>query len=153
MTPHFAAALITDEAGRYLMQLRDDKPAILHPGAWGLFGGHIEPGEDPRDAVLREVEEEIGLVPSVPMPFRTLRLPTRIDRGPIRVRAVAVFAFGIAAAYVPGLRQDEGQGRGLWPAELLLLEPRVALSARLSVALHAQARLGTTTAPYEYFAA
>ena len=39
MTPAFAAALITDQHGRYLLQLRDDKPRILHPGAWGLFGG------------------------------------------------------------------------------------------------------------------
>lgn len=28
---------------------------------WGLPKGHIEPGEGPRDAALREVEEETGL--------------------------------------------------------------------------------------------
>jgi 8-oxo-dGTP pyrophosphatase MutT (NUDIX family) len=153
MTPHFAGALITDQHGRYLLQLRDDKPGILHPGAWGLFGGGIEPDEAPEAAVLRELVEEIGIAPSPPTPFRTLRLPTRIGADPIRVRAVAVFSFVISAAQVPALRQAEGAGRGLWPAETLLLQPRVSLSARLAVALHAQARLGSTTAPYEYFAA
>jgi 8-oxo-dGTP pyrophosphatase MutT (NUDIX family) len=153
MTPEFAAALITDQHGRYLMQLRDDKPGILHPGAWGLFGGGIEAGESAVAAVQRELLEEIGLVPSTPQFFRHLRIPARIDAGPVRVRAVAVFAFGIDAAAVAGLAQAEGAGRALWPPELLLLEPRVAISARLAVALHAEARLGACTAPREDFAA
>jgi 8-oxo-dGTP diphosphatase len=33
-----------------------------HPGAWMLPGGGIEHGEDPRTTVVREVEEETGLV-------------------------------------------------------------------------------------------
>jgi 8-oxo-dGTP pyrophosphatase MutT (NUDIX family) len=153
MTPAFAAALITDQHGRYLLQLRDDKPGILHPGAWGLFGGAIEPGESPAEAVERELIEEIGLLPSAPAFFRDLCIPTRIDAGPVRVRAVAVFAFAIEAGQVAGLVQNEGQGRALWPPELLLLEPRVAISARLAVGLHAQAGLGRCTAPREDFAA
>lgn len=153
MTPAFAGALILDQAGRYLLQLRDDKPGILHPGAWGMFGGHIEPGETPEAAVLRELEEEIGLVPSAPSFFRTFRLPVRIDAGPVRVRCLAVFAFTIEAARVPGLSQTEGSGRALWPPEELLLEPRVAISARLAVGMHAQDRLGSCSAPCERFAA
>jgi 8-oxo-dGTP pyrophosphatase MutT (NUDIX family) len=153
MLPEFAAALIADQHGRYLMQLRDDKPGILHPGAWGLFGGGIEPGESAIAAVQRELLEEIGLVPSPPEFFRHLRIPTRIDAGPVRVRAVAVFVFSIAAGRVAGLVQTEGAGRALWPPELLLLEPRVAISARLAVALHAEARLGACTAAREDFPA
>lgn len=153
MIPFYAGALILDQHGRYLMQLRDDKPGILHPGAWGMFGGGIEPGETPEQAVQRELAEEIGLVPSAPRFFRLLRVPTRIDDGEVAVRAVAVFAFAIAAEAVPGLAQAEGAGRALWPPELLLLERKVAISARLAVALHAEAALGSCTAPRADFAA
>lgn len=47
--------------GRYVMQLRDDKPGIAAPGLWGLFGGEVERGEEPSAAVLREVEEELSI--------------------------------------------------------------------------------------------
>ncbi|MEB3337395.1 MAG: NUDIX hydrolase [Leptolyngbyaceae bacterium] len=51
------------QAGQFLMQLRDDIPGIVYPGYWGLFGGHIEPGETPETAVERELIEEIGYAP------------------------------------------------------------------------------------------
>ena len=56
------AALILIPDGRYLLQLRDDIPEIFFPGHWALFGGGIEPGETDRQAVVREVMEEIGLL-------------------------------------------------------------------------------------------
>lgn len=47
--------------GKVLLQHRDDRPDIGWPGAWAIFGGHVEPGETPEAAALREVEEELGL--------------------------------------------------------------------------------------------
>jgi 8-oxo-dGTP diphosphatase len=47
--------------GRYVMQLRDDRPGIPDPGVWALFGGGIEKGEAPRAALVREIEEELGI--------------------------------------------------------------------------------------------
>jgi 8-oxo-dGTP pyrophosphatase MutT (NUDIX family) len=47
--------------GRYVMQLRDDRPGISDPGVWALFGGRIEPGETPRAALVREIQEELGV--------------------------------------------------------------------------------------------
>lgn len=32
---------------------------------WSLVGGGVEPGEDPTEAVIREVEEELGVTPTV----------------------------------------------------------------------------------------
>ena len=54
-----AMAIIHHE-GKYLMQLRDDIPGILYPGVWGLFGGHLDPGEDPETGLKRELTEEIN---------------------------------------------------------------------------------------------
>jgi 8-oxo-dGTP pyrophosphatase MutT (NUDIX family) len=44
----------------YLLVLRDDKPEIDHPNHWSLVGGGIEPYENPREAIAREIEEEIS---------------------------------------------------------------------------------------------
>ncbi len=60
------AICILHQADQFLMQLRDNDPKILYPGYWGLFGGHIEAGETPAVAVVRELEEEIAYcLPSV----------------------------------------------------------------------------------------
>lgn len=54
-----ALAIIYQE-GKYLMQLRDDNPNIVHPGVWGLFGGHLDPGEEHKTGLRRELVEEIN---------------------------------------------------------------------------------------------
>lgn len=59
---HVAIAILYS-SGKFLLQLRDDIPGIIYPGCWGLFGGHLEPGETPAFALERELLEEIGYVP------------------------------------------------------------------------------------------
>ena len=54
------AIAILYQNDKFLFQLRDDIPNIVYPGHWGLFGGHLDPGETPETAVEREVLEEIG---------------------------------------------------------------------------------------------
>lgn len=51
---------IIHQNGKYLMQLRDNIPTIVYPGVWGLFGGHLEPGETPEAGLKRELIEEIN---------------------------------------------------------------------------------------------
>jgi 8-oxo-dGTP pyrophosphatase MutT (NUDIX family) len=67
--PVEVAIAILPREGKFLMQLRDNIPTILYPGLWGLFGGHIEPGETPEVAVKREVLEEIGYAIEQPQKF------------------------------------------------------------------------------------
>lgn len=57
--------IVTD--GGLLMHLRDDKPAIAHPGCWAGFGGAVEDGETVEEALHREVTEETGLVITDPV--------------------------------------------------------------------------------------
>lgn len=35
----------------------------FYPNVWDMIGGHMEPGETPEEAMVREVEEEVGCVP------------------------------------------------------------------------------------------
>lgn len=55
-----AGAVLIGTCGRLLLQQRDNVPDIDNPGQIGLFGGHVEPGEDFRTCVAREVAEETG---------------------------------------------------------------------------------------------
>ncbi|NJK66829.1 MAG: NUDIX domain-containing protein [Microcoleus sp. CSU_2_2] len=63
MTKIHVAIAILHKDGKFLCQLRDDIPNIRYPGHWALFGGHIEPGETPEVAVIRELQEEICYAP------------------------------------------------------------------------------------------
>lgn len=53
-----ASALIRDAAGRVLLARRAAEPGS---GLWDLVGGFLEEGEEPLDALRREVREETGL--------------------------------------------------------------------------------------------
>lgn len=52
-----AAVLI--ENGRVLLSQRKHGSHLA--GAWEFPGGKVEPGEDPRDALARELAEELGI--------------------------------------------------------------------------------------------
>lgn len=53
------AAAVVLRAGRVLLTQR--KSGTHLAGAWELPGGKVEPDEDPRDAVARELREELGV--------------------------------------------------------------------------------------------
>ena len=52
--------VLRDEEGRVLMQHRS-KDAKLKPDHWAFFGGGIEEGETPEEALKREIKEELGI--------------------------------------------------------------------------------------------
>ncbi|MFO7322675.1 MAG: NUDIX domain-containing protein [Chloroflexota bacterium] len=55
------SALLTNERGEVLLQLRDDKPDLPYANYWTPFGGSVEPGEAPVAAVERELLEELDV--------------------------------------------------------------------------------------------
>jgi 8-oxo-dGTP pyrophosphatase MutT (NUDIX family) len=56
-----AEIILVRTDGAVILQVRDDKPGIANPGLVTTFGGHIEKDEDPKDAALREINEETNL--------------------------------------------------------------------------------------------
>jgi 8-oxo-dGTP diphosphatase len=67
-------ALLVDEQGRLLLGLRSaDKQSW--PSHWDVIGGKVEPGESLEGALVRELQEEIGVVPSNLLLVAELREP------------------------------------------------------------------------------
>ena len=63
MATVIVSAGILIEQGRVLLTQR--KKGSHLAGAWEFPGGKVEPGEDPRDALARELREELGIEASV----------------------------------------------------------------------------------------
>ena len=56
------AALIRKE-GKILVARR--RPGLRHAGRWEFPGGKPEAGETPEEAIIREIQEELGITTSV----------------------------------------------------------------------------------------
>ena len=131
-----AALLVCD--GRYLMQLRDDKPGILLPEHWALFGGSLDPGEDAAAAMRRELAEELEL------PARDVTLFTEMSivlplRPSPRLDRMSFFVVPIDKGDLAGMVQHEGAGKRLFTPTALAREKRVAPWDLAVVLMHARA--------------
>ena len=56
-----SAIILENYKGEFLLALRDNKSWIPFPNHWDLIGGHVEEGETPEEALIREFKEELGL--------------------------------------------------------------------------------------------
>jgi 8-oxo-dGTP diphosphatase len=56
-----AAIILENDKGEFLLALRDNKSWIPFPDHWDLIGGHVEVGETPEVALIREVKEELDI--------------------------------------------------------------------------------------------
>ena len=56
-----AAIILENDNNEILLYKRDNKPGLPFPGHWDLIGGHVEDGETPEEALVREVREELDI--------------------------------------------------------------------------------------------
>tara|TARA_B100000315_G_scaffold245861_1_gene272425 strand:- start:160 stop:585 length:426 start_codon:yes stop_codon:yes gene_type:complete len=62
LLPQFAGAVVVSPQNDILCQLRDNKPEIQFSGYWTCSpGGHVESGENPNEAIIRELREEFEI--------------------------------------------------------------------------------------------
>lgn len=120
-----AGAVLWNAQGTVLLQHRDDVPGIKDAGKWSLFGGAVEPGEDPETAMLRELEEEIAYRPRLYHPFLVLRSRD------------AEFHLYLADIDVPveDLRLMEGQGMAYLAPEVALEDYDLSATARTALGM------------------
>ncbi|RPI74553.1 MAG: NUDIX domain-containing protein [Desulfobacteraceae bacterium] len=56
-----------------------------YPGVWDIFGGHVEAGESKDQALVRELQEELGIILKRWTEFETLFIP-HYETAPDRLR-------------------------------------------------------------------
>lgn len=88
-----AAAVMTDDAGRVLLVRKRGTSAWMQPG------GKVEPGEQPDETLVRELEEELGVVVPVASlrPWGRFQAPAANEPG----HTVDCDVFGVETAHVP----------------------------------------------------
>ncbi len=57
------AVFLSTRTNRVLLQFRNSDKRQKH--TWGFWGGIVENNESPYEALIREVEEELGIVPDI----------------------------------------------------------------------------------------
>lgn len=67
---HVAVGVIQDSNGRVLVALRSERQH--QGGLWEFPGGKVEKGETVREALCRELYEELGIEVDVAVPFKLL---------------------------------------------------------------------------------
>ena len=105
---------------RLLLQLRDNIPEIIAPNHWGLFGGTVDEGETPAEAMKREIEEELCWTPPEPQYLLTWETPEK-------AWTTYIFAVPLTIA-TSQLTLTEGQALRLFTFEELtqvLLVPKI----------------------------
>jgi ADP-ribose pyrophosphatase YjhB (NUDIX family) len=55
--------IVSTNTQRVLLNMR--APHKTHAMQWALFGGMVEKGEQPKDALMRELTEEMGFIPEI----------------------------------------------------------------------------------------
>ena len=80
MAHHIVAAVIV-LADRILLGKRTPNREFF-PNVWDVFGGHIEPGEERDQTLVRELQEELGITPTRWMELETITesVPENDDR-------------------------------------------------------------------------
>jgi 8-oxo-dGTP diphosphatase len=101
------AALPCNRKGQILLQQRDNKPGLPFAGYWTTFGGAIEDGETPDEAMRRELLEEIELE----LPLKLWKVFEHLQRNGQLVVEQYVYVGWIDRA-AEDIKLNEGQALG-----------------------------------------
>lgn len=111
------ALALADNDGRWLMHRRpEDKH---HGGLWEFPGGKVEPGEVPVNALIREIEEELGIALDPAALTPAYFAESGLEGGEPRIVIMLYTASGWTGLEQPQPQSLEGGGVGWFtPAEI-----------------------------------
>ena len=113
---------ILKREGRYLVIRRALQ--LIKGGCWCFPGGHLEPGENSRQAVQRELREELGI-----NVVATERLGSiRVDDGPY---VLAVWRVKSEAESFHPNEKEIAEWRWMTPSELRSIKPDLPSNERV----------------------
>lgn len=69
------ALLVKREEGFQILLGRRSATRAFYPNVWDVPGGHCEPGEGPEQTLIRELREELGIIPSAWRHFGDFQVP------------------------------------------------------------------------------
>ncbi|MFD0367853.1 NUDIX hydrolase [Streptomyces sp. NPDC059071] len=101
-----AYAVVVEDGRLLLVRLAASSP-VFAPGLWHLPGGGIDPGEQPEEALARELREETGLEPATAR-LRDARTYD-VERGGVRWQLTGLFyAVELRTAGAPTVAEADG---------------------------------------------
>ena len=56
-----SSLIIVNDRQQIVLLLRDNIQEIPYPNMWDIPGGAVESGESPKEAIIREIDEEMGI--------------------------------------------------------------------------------------------
>ncbi|MHC5109163.1 MAG: NUDIX hydrolase [Planctomycetota bacterium] len=108
---------ILEDAGRFLMIRRAQY--VTRPGTWCFPGGHINPDETTRQAVIRELHEELNIIVSA---HRKLGYVRVIEYGYI----LAAWRVTLVEGEITPNPQEVAEARWCSPADMRTVQPALA---------------------------
>lgn len=122
--PNVAATVIIEHQGKIVLVQRDIEP---DRGIWHLPIGHVEYGEDPTDAALREGHEETGLELADPRFLSFTHGPSYGDP------KLFYIVFGYVARAVGGTLTGSAEGMNVRTVPLKELPPLKWISQQAAI--------------------
>jgi len=104
-----AGILLHSPTGRILLLRRS--ALVSSPGTWNFPGGEVDPGETPKQAAIREVEEEAGVLFPSPRFIKTIVNPQTGTR-------YHLFA-ACTPPFVPHLNPESDGWTWVYPEEMV----------------------------------
>ena len=91
MKPEIVVALLIQDNKILLGYRSPDR--LVFPNVWDVFGGHMEPGEDQPQTLVRELQEELGIVPTQWTYIETLTAPVTDESSGVLVHLYMIGAW------------------------------------------------------------